>query len=203
MGSPQRRGQMAKIKSALELALEKTADVKTDPEALHRKERQDKAKAMAGKLLDKRELDIAEELKPYEKKEQKEIRDTLLETLLKSLVLPSYPEDVNKLKTLQEALVQLMPKKEKAITEICQQIKGVFEQLMEDKNRLREALAQRYEPTLRQKEQQLAQKTGRQVRLTPEQDPEFMKYLNQNYQQIDDQYRGVLNQAAEEFRRLL
>lgn len=193
---------MAKIKSALELALEKTAGIKTDPEALKRSERKDKARALAGKLLDRREVDLEAEIKPYSGKEKKEIKETILETLLQNLVLPAYPEDLTKTETLRDALKGFL-KKPQMVDEIFSQLQQVFEKFLEDKKQIKEALAQRYEPTLRQKEQKLAQQTGRQVRLTPEQDPDFIKYFNHQVQQLEEQYKGVLEQASGEFQRFL
>ncbi len=193
---------MSKIKSALELALEKTENVKTDPEALKRARRKEKGQTLAADLMDKREKNIKQELKDYSAKERKEIHGVILDTLLTHLTLPAYPEDTKKLENLKEALKAFLSR-DKAVEELFGQMQQLFQQFLDDKEKMREALEQRYEPTLRQKEQKLAQQTGRKMQLTAEQDPEFMDYLNQNMKQLEDQYKGILDQAAGELRRLL
>ncbi len=193
---------MAKIKSALELALEKTENVKTDPESLKRAQRKEKGQSLAADLMDKRQKNIKEELKGYSSAEKKEIHGVILDTLLTHLTLPSYPEDTKKLDNLKEALKSFLSR-DKAVEELFSQMKQLFQQFLDDKEKMRSTLEQRYEPTLRQKEQQLAQQTGRKVQLTADQDPEFMDYLNQNMKQLEDQYKGILDQAAGELRRLL
>ena len=51
---------------------------------------------------------------------------------------------------------------------------------------------------MREKEQQIAQQTGRRVKLDPASDPEFAKVLNQNLQRLQQQYSQVVEQAREQ-----
>ena len=55
----------------------------------------------------------------------------------------------------------------------------------------------------REKEQQLAQQTGRAVQLTPDQDPEFLKVLTDEIGRLESQYADVLKQGKDEIRRLI
>ncbi|MFW5718125.1 MAG: DUF6657 family protein, partial [Spirochaetota bacterium] len=77
-----------------------------------------------------------------------------------------------------------------------------MQQYLDTKNQLTERLRQQYEPRLRQKEEQIAQQTGRQVRLDPANDPEFAQALNENLQRLQGQYAQVIDQAKEQFDQL-
>jgi len=59
-------------------------------------------------------------------------------------------------------------------------------------------LRQQYEPKLRQKEEELSRRMGREVRLDPLQDPEFVNFYNQNLNALKANYEAVVEQAREQ-----
>ena len=56
---------------------------------------------------------------------------------------------------------------------------------------------------LRQKEQELAQRTGQQVHIDPMTDPEFVAALRKAYGQLEERYSAVLDQAKKNLSNFL
>jgi exonuclease VII large subunit len=91
----------------------------------------------------------------------------------------------------------------KNLEHLLNQYTELFKQYLAGLDKLEEQLRSRWEPRLRQKEQQLRQQTGQAVRLTPERDPEFVKVLSDEIARIDAQYTQVLSQGKAEIRKLV
>ena len=84
---------MSKIKSALELALEKTADISIDREAIRRDARVQEGRVLAGRYLSEpQDVDLKKALSEADKKDREGIREGLAESLLANLTLPRLPQ---------------------------------------------------------------------------------------------------------------
>jgi len=64
-------------------------------------------------------------------------------------------------------------------------------------------MKQQFAPALQQKEAQLRKQYGPNFTLRPEQDPEFMKLLDKQLSQLDEQYTNILTQAKLQIKELL
>ncbi len=204
MGIPIRQKKdlnMGKIKSALELAMEKTADLKTDKSAVKKKEISREGKVSLSLYLENPgKSEITDKIKFYKGEELDWFRSGALETILANLTLPRLKADLEKLVPLEGAL-SLVSGKKKDSSAMFDQIRQLFSQYLSNLDQLEESLKQQYEPQLRQKEMQLKQQTGQDIRLSPEQDPEFMDLLAKQLSRMDQQYNGVLKQAKEQIRQ--
>ncbi len=198
---------MSKIKSALELALERTANVVIDKEAVHRDESIKKGKTIAGRYIaDPSAVSLEKELDSLKDDEAKWAREGLLEALLANLTLPRYETDISKFPIISDAVKSIGPKKgpdAKTLDYLMNQFSDLFKQYLDNLKQIEEHLRTQWEPRLRQKEQQLRQQTGRAVQLTPEQDPEFGKILSEEFSRLDEQYAEVLTQGKAEIRKLV
>ncbi len=77
------------IKSALEIAMEKTKSLQVDKEAIAVQEARMEGKKLAGSFLnDPGEKDLAELIKAYPKEKQEHIKTGIFEVLLANLQLP-------------------------------------------------------------------------------------------------------------------
>jgi len=65
-----------------------------------------------------------------------------------------------------------------------------------------QALRQQYAPKLRKKEEELSRRIGREVKIDPMQDPEFIAFYNQNITALRGNYEPIVEQAREEAKRL-
>ena len=192
---------MGKIKSALELAMEKTADLKVDKKAVKKNTLTREGKVSASSFLENPDRsDMKERLKHYKGEEQSWFKSGAVDTVLANLTLPQIEADLKKLDRLSEALVLLTGEKKETRT-MFDQIKQLFQQFLSNMDQLEAGLKQQYEPQLRQKEMQLQQQTGQEVHLTADSDPDFLKLLSEQYGRMEQQYNDVLKQAKDQIRK--
>ena len=198
---------MSKIKSSLELALERTADVAVDRDAVRRDESTKKGRALAGRFLrEPKSFSLSGELAGMEKKESEWAREGLIESLLANICLPRYKTDLETLPVIGEALGELIKRRGsevKTLNHLITQYRELFSRYLDDLEGLEERIRAQWEPRLRQKEQQLRAQTGQNLRLTPEQDPEYAKVLGDQLGVLESQYTEVITQGKGEIRKLL
>jgi len=187
---------MAEIKSALELALERTKDIKSDPESLRRHQAKDDGKRLYARIQEDPQFDLTGALKQVERDRRTWVREGLFSVARSNLTLPQNEADVEKITTIERVLSELV-RDTSTLTELMKQVRQFFQQYLEDRNQLTEELRRQYEPRMKQKEQQMAQQYGRQVNLDPATDPEFSRVLQDHIGQLDSQYRGALQQVDE------
>ncbi|MFP4115083.1 MAG: DUF6657 family protein [Spirochaetota bacterium] len=192
---------MSEIKSALELALERTADVKSDKTRLRAHEARQVGMRLAGRFMDDPSVDAARELKESDADDRASVRDGFYHVLLSHLALPGQESDVQRLQVVQKGLKAVI-RDEGLVDGLMDQVVQYLQQYLDTKNQLTERLREQFEPRLRQKEQQIAQQTGRHVRLDPANDPEFAQALNENLQRLQAQYAQVVDQAKEQLDQL-
>lgn len=191
---------MGQIKSALELALEKTANVKVDKEAVLRKEAYKNGRIIGTKFLEQPEMDIQDEIKKSGTKEVTEMKKGILDTLLANIILPQ-GDEINQigLEKLEKGTNAVISQQEN-VTYVYQQILGLFQQYLENRNHYKEQLAAQYAPKLQEKAEKMRQQFGESIELTPESDPEFMQLLHQHLSQLEEQYQSALNQGKEQLK---
>ena len=188
---------MGEIKSALEIALEKTESVKGDKESLLAHDKRQDGKKIASKFLLEPDTPISyvkDSLQSYSKKEEKWVKEGILETIMSNLSLPTKKADLDRLPRLKEVL-QLFIKDKKQVAYIIDQVKQFFNQYLENRDHIHQSLEEQFAPRMREKEQQLAQQLGTEVQLSPENDPEFAEYLRKHFGQLDEQYQQALDQV--------
>lgn len=194
------------IKSALEIALERTAGIKSDKGKLEEHDLLQKGKRIASKFLhpveDEEKIDLQAELKKYSGKQLSLIRKGIFDVIMSNLTLPNDEVDEKIMNRLEEAL-DILTGNKRQIASVFQQLDQFFSQYLSNKQQIRSSLEQQFEPRLRQKEQALAQKFGQEVRLEALQDPEFAEHLKKNYAELDRQYQEALDQMKEQLRQML
>ncbi|QEN08841.1 hypothetical protein EXM22_12875 [Oceanispirochaeta crateris] len=192
---------MGKIKSALELAMEKTADLKADKQVVKKNTQIREGRVSASQYMDNpANADLKEKLKSLKGEELEWFKTGAAEAFLANLTLPRIEADVSKLPALSDALGVLTGKK-KEIEEMFGQLEQLFTQYLSNLDHLEESLKKQYEPQLRQKELKMRQQTGQSVQLTPEQDPEFLQLLSDQMSRMDQQYNEVLKQAKDQLKQ--
>ncbi len=192
---------MGEIKSALELALERTADVEGDRESLEAYENKQEGKRILSRFLDDPEFELKKTLKSYDRKRRDQVRRGLFDALLGNITLPSDQQGMQRIQSLAPAFEAVIDDR-KSFNQIYDQIVQLLSQYLRDRQQLIEQLRQQYEGRLRQKEEELARQTGQRMRLDPSQDPEFAQALQQNLQQLQQQYTQVIDQAREQLESL-
>lgn len=193
---------MSKIKSALELAMEKTEGVVIDPEAFRRDNLKKEGRILASRYINREREELKTDLLKIPESDRRLIAEGMSEALMANLQLPRSEKDLTNLPFLEKGLLDTGLEK-KTVQEMFRQLSLVFQQYLKSADQLTVMLKQQYEPQLRAKEQKLQQQTGQSIRIEPEQDPEFNRILADHLADLEEQYRQVLVQAREQLRKAL
>ena len=192
---------MGEIKSALELALERTAEVKGDKSKIELHEARQAGMKLAGKFMDDPSVDLKREIKNVDRAQQTGVREGCFQVLLSHLALPSQDAELGRLDKVAKGLEQLISDR-RIVADLMGQVTQLLQQYVDTKGRLIESLRQQFEPRMRQKEAQIAQQTGRSVKIDPSNDPEFAQALSANMDRLRSQYAEVIKQAKEQLQEL-
>ncbi len=196
---------MAFIKSALEIAMERTKDVKVDPEAIKLDKLLKEGRKFASEYLftvNFEKDDLGTKLNNYSGESKKVFTEGLVKTFLSNIILPKNDSFEELLQKIESGLCDTS-KNRKDITAMIEQIKQFYIQYLENRKQLIEAVKQQFAPKLMQKQQEMAAQYGHEVTLSPEQDPEFIEILKANLLKMETQYNKSLLGAKEELGKIL
>jgi hypothetical protein len=185
------------IKSAVEIALERTESVKVDKEALEADRARKEGKMLASKYLSESEVSIKDGLAGKDARVLKWMREGVIEALLGNLVLPQDADAAKRVKRIAEGFAAL-GKNDRRLQQTFAQLEGFFREYVEERDRLREMVNKQYEPVRKQKEAELAQRMGQNVRIDPQTDPDYVNALRRAMGTIEDRYGGVLAKVKNE-----
>lgn len=192
---------MARIKSALEIALENTRDIEANKEALEARQYNTEGRRLVSRFLGEPETDLAGELKKFEGKKLQWVREGLVQALLQNLVLPVDELALKSGRRVREGFYGVISDARK-LTRLMSQLEQFLNEYLAERKRVQAALEQQYAPRLRQKEQELSKQMGSPIRIDPLQDPEFVQLLKQNLVLLEDRYVRVLEEVKTELRRM-
>ena len=190
---------MGVIKTALEIALEKTQNVKSDRSSINLYEAKQKGIKIANAFLSG-ETDIAEELKKTSPEDRESVKKGIFDVLITQIALPDGKENEEKMAKLGKGFSALIKSNE--FNAMFKQLLQIFSQYIEESAHYRQMIEQQYAPKLRQKEEELSRRFGREVRIDPMQDPEYIAFFNQHMSALKANYEPVVEQAREETRRM-
>jgi hypothetical protein len=191
---------MGRIKSALEIAMEKTEAVQGDKTSIGLFEAKQRGKRLANQYLAGEIAALDGEIKKAPAGEQESLRQGCFDVFIAQITLPSLPEDQKRLEAVGRGLATVI--KDKHFPAFYQQFLAAVSQFLEESAQYEEAIKRQYAPKLRQKEEELARRMGRQVKLDPFQDPEFVAFYNQNMSALKANYETLIAQVQEQARLL-
>jgi len=189
---------MGRIKSALEIALERTSEVKSDKASINQFEAKQRGKKFANEFLDDTQKNIADFIKQCPAEQRDSLKQGIFDTLLSQITLPVSKADQERAANAGKGLAALINNKQ--FNALVSQLFQVFAQYMNESAQYGELLKRQYAPELRQKEEELSRRLGQDIRLDPFQDPEFVAIYNQNMNALKDNYEAAIGQFKEETR---
>lgn len=190
---------MGEIKSALELALEKTADIKSDKEGAELREWSNKGKKAAGEFMDTGDASaLAESIAKAKGNANKAASEGAITNLIAALRLPHAEADIDRVHKIGAGLDALLPGS--GMTELFGQVATLFGQYLADRERTEKGLEQQFMPRLKAKQQELAKRYGQNVPLDPRQDAEYMNALSRALRGLEQQYDGVIAEVRSRVR---
>lgn len=192
---------MGEIKSALELALERTKDIKGDPEALARHEAKIEGKKLLAQINEDSNLDVRKAIKAFPKEKRDWVREGLFEVLLTSINLPTDEMDLERLGPIERGLKGVVGD-EGNVSYLMEQVRNLFKQYLDNRQQIIESLRSQYQGRVREREQQMAQQYGRQMKLDVSSDPEYQQAVQQHLGQLKSQYDQVVTQVRDQLRSM-
>lgn len=178
---------MSQIKSALEIALERTADIKSNASVGKKRELNNCGKKIASDFLSDNDLTAFKKAFGGYKHEEKDfVLEGALKLFMARIQLPADETEKQKVMLIGQGLEMLLPHKN--MTALFQSVDQVFSRYLEAQQQVESALTQQFMPKLRQKQQELEKRFGQQIELSPSQDPEFAQALSRNLDALKEQY---------------
>jgi hypothetical protein len=190
---------MGKIKSALEIALERTESIKGDKNTIEQFEIKQTGKRLANSFLenfaDNPNL-LEDAIKKASKEQKTSLKEGMFEVLLSRISLPAAKEDEMYLNAVGKGLQAIIA--DNHFHALYRQLLDALSRYLEETAQYDEAIRQQYEPRLRQKEAELSKRLGQQVKIEPFQDPEFAAFYKKNMDALKESYQAAVDQVREE-----
>jgi hypothetical protein len=187
---------MGRIKSALEIALERTESVKGDKTSIDQFEAKQQGKRLANEFLDGKEVSLEQELKKIPKDQQISFKQGVFDVLISQLILPVSKDDEKRLAAAGKGLHVIIA--DSRFGALFKQLTQVLSRYLEEAAQYEEAIQRQYAPKLRQKEEELSRRMGRPIQIDPFQDPEFIAFFNQNMNGLRANYQAMVDQVREQ-----
>ena len=191
---------MGRIKSALEIALERTESVKTDKASIGLYEAKQQGKRLANAFLADPSKDLEDELKKFPKDQWESLKQGIFDVLVPQISLPAAAEDMQRVEAVGKGLRVLIS--DGRFATMYKQFIQVLSRYLGEIAHYEQAIRQQYAPKLRQKEEELSHRLGREVRLDPFQDPEFVAFYNQNLNALKANYQVAVDEVRNEAQRI-
>lgn len=195
---------MGRIRSAWEIALEKTQDIEIDKTKLEKENNITAARTLAGRYLNYDEEMSEDALKKeYEKIAGLDgVRDGIRTSIMQNLTLPSETVLNDRYERL-ETLASLISGNDSQVMSLMRQITAFLKQYPEHQKQLYEQLKEHFRPMLEEKAQQLREKYGQDIPLSLENDKEFVQVANKQLEELRKQYESNLDAAKSQLETIL
>jgi hypothetical protein len=190
---------MGRIKSALELALERTESVKSDKDSINKFEARQQGKKLANEFLEDNSRSLEDAVKKAPKEQRESLKQGIFDVLFAQITLPVAKEDEKRIQAVGKGLQAIIS--DSRFSGLYKQFTQLLSRYLDEAAQYDQAIRQQYEPKLRQKEEELSRRYGRAVQLDPLQDPEFVTFYNQNMNALKGNYQAAVDQVREEAQR--
>lgn len=192
---------MGEIKSAFELAMERANSVKIDKKELKKRELEKNGKEAASSFLNKPKYNYTQWIKELKDEERETSLKGSMWVFKNNIKLPKHTSDVDRLLKIKEGVL-LISDKTDLINQIFTNLTTIFQQYIESSKQLLEQCKEQFAPRLQQKAMELAQQTGQLIPIDPETDRDFIEFHKNNQDQVDLQFKDVVNQLLDEMDNL-
>lgn len=187
---------MGRIKSALEIAMERTESVKSDRAGIDLFEAKQQGKRLANEFLENQKTSLEEFIKKTPKEQRDSLKQGIFDVLVSRITLPLSAEDEKRLEAVGKGLQTIIG--DSRFAALYKQLLQALSQYLDEAAQYEESIKRQYAPKLRQKEEELSRRFGRQVQIDPFQDPEFAAFYNQNMNVLKENYEAAIQQVREQ-----
>ena len=207
---------MAVIKSALELALERTKNLQVDESVQKANAAKLEGRKAAGAFMaDPGAVDFKAAISAIDAAHRQTFLTAAFDVFTALIQLPSTTStetsELEKAGAGVSALCGLSSKfaSEREAKLVQQQIRSLFQQIIqflgqygEEVKRVDQAIRNQWAPKLREKERQIAAQLGQNVRLDPMSDPEFVDVYKNHIDEMTKTYTSALEGAKTQLAQL-
>jgi hypothetical protein len=187
---------MGRIKSALELALERTEGVKGDKGSIDQFEAKQRGKRLANSFLENPKDGLEGELKKCSKEDLGALKQGIFDVLIAQVTLPVTKDDEKRIEAAGKGLQVIIGDPRFGV--LYKQFLQALSKYLNEMAQYDEAIRRQYAPKLRQKEEELSRRLGRHIQIDPFQDPEFVTFYNQNMNALKGNYQTLVDQVREQ-----
>ena len=191
---------MGRIKSALEIALERTESVQSDKAGIGRNEAKRQGMRLTNDFLANKTVNLEDEIKKCPKENRESLKQGMFDVLVPQISLPVSAEEKPRIEAVGKGLCLLL--NDGRFTGMYKQFVQFVSRYLDEIAHYDQAIRQQYAPKLRQKEEELSRRFGREVRLDPFQDPEFVAFYNQNIDALKENYQSAADEVKEEAQKI-
>ncbi|MDR0635950.1 MAG: hypothetical protein LBF87_02605 [Treponema sp.] len=191
---------MPRIKSAVEIAIERTESVQSDKTGIGQFEAKQRGKKIANEFLSDPQISLGEAIKKTPKGEQASLKQGIFDVLVTQISLPASRDGMKRLEAIGNGLQTVIA--DAGFKTLYRQLTQALSRYLDEADRYAEAIQRQYEPKLRQKEEELSRRLGREVRLDPFQDAEFVNFYKQNMNTLKANYEAAITQVREQARAI-
>jgi len=159
---------------------------------------------MAGAYLSDIEALFSTLQSAVEKKRDEEkplIKKGLAITVVANIALPQSDEYSTRVEKMQN-IARLIDGGESEAVELLGQISTFMGKYLDSRDNLLERARAQYQPLFEQKQQQQSAQYGRATYSSMEQDPEFVQFLQKNYNQLSSQFQQTLDNAKAQLKQV-
>ena len=185
------------IKSSLEIALERTKDVRADPENLQANSFATAGKKLVSQYLNDPEFSLAKKVREHDGKERNWVSNGVFDALTVNLALPMDEYGIKRNRRAMEGFSAIL-RDQRRLRIMSQQLEQFFTEYFQERQQLKQNVDRQYAPRQQQKEEELARRTGSRMRIDPATDPEYAQLLRQQLTLLEDRYGTVLQQVKQE-----
>ena len=179
--------------------MERSDSIKGDKGSIDQFDAKQKGKKLASSFL-AGDINLADEIKAMPPEQQGSLKQGIFDVLISMISLPVTEEDEKRIGVIGKGMQLVISGSE--FSSLYKQLSAALSQYLKEAVQYEEAIRRQYAPKLRQKEEELSRRIGREVRIDPFQDPEFVAFYNQNMGVLKNNYQTAIDQGKEEIRRL-
>ncbi len=198
---------MAEIKSTMEMVMARAA--RMCEEAAGGDDNNEEARRAGmkagGEFVASRAVDLSAMLGKYQGPAAEAFRQGLTSSFMRNINLPRHEDDGTPAwEGALSGIMALASRDTRAeLGGITGEIRNILARYQDHKKQLRQQLEENFALQTAQLQQNLAQQTGMQMKISPAQHPEFQKEWQKVMEQMNDQYLNALEQYKDAIYKIL
>ena len=194
---------MGKIKSAWEIALEKTEGITIDKEKMKYQSDVEKARKAAGSYMLADKADDEAFITNLKDIDPKAVKEGLLMTADANISLPESEEGNEERFRRIKTIIAIASDNNSNALALTDELIGFLNQYPLHRKDLVEKMKAQYKPILDEKSEKLSKQYGQDIHLTYENDKEFMEAASKNLERLENQYQQTVRNAKAQLKQMI